>query len=121
MVRDGELPHLRSLMERGVYGKLETLEPTVSPVIWTTIATGKRHEQHGIHDFVRPSDGTEAQRLYSRLDRRVGAFWNFLSDAGQRVHVVGWFVTYPAALDKPDLELSEFDTVVRSFSARPVR
>lgn len=96
MVRDGELPHLRSLMERGTFGKLETLEPTVSPVIWTTIATGRRPEEHGIHGFVRPSKGTEPQRLYSRLDRRVRAFWNVLSDAGQRVHVVGWFVTYPA-------------------------
>ena len=51
MIRHGELPHLRSLMERGTYGKLETLQPTVSPVIWTTIATGKRPEHHGILHF----------------------------------------------------------------------
>lgn len=38
-----------------------------------------------------------------------------------RFYVLQWFVTYPAALDKPDLELSGFDTVVRSFSVRPVR
>jgi len=95
LVRRGELPHIRSLMERGAYGKLETLEPTVSPVIWTTIATGRPPGEHGIDDFVH-DDGANERRLYNRLDRRVRAFWNIFSEAGRQVHVVGWFLTYPA-------------------------
>ena len=96
MVRNGQAPHLRSLMERGVYGKLETIEPNLSPVIWTTIATGKVPEKHGVVDFVEVDPDTGEARLFNRLDRKAKAFWNILSEWGDRVHVVGWFVTYPA-------------------------
>ena len=93
MVRRGELPNLRSLMARGTYGKIETSEPTLSPVVWTTIATGKPPEAHGIQHFVLANPEANQARLYNRLDRKTKAFWNILSDAGQRVHVVGWFLT----------------------------
>ena len=96
MVQEGQLPHLRALMERGVYGKLETLDPTLSPVIWTTIATGKLPEKHGVHHFYLLDPKTREMRLYNSSDRRVRALWNILSDHGLRVHVVGWFLTYPA-------------------------
>ena len=96
MVRRGELPNLRTLMERGAWGTIETSEPTLSPVVWTTIATGKTPEEHGIHHFILTDRDAGQGRLYNRLDRRAKAFWNILSDAGQRVHVVGWFLTYPA-------------------------
>src|SRR5688572_14793998 len=56
MVQRGEMPALRVLMERGVFGKLETLQPTASPIIWTTIATGKGPDEHGIHGFVYKDD-----------------------------------------------------------------
>ena len=38
----GEMPHLQKLVERGVMGELATLTPTLSPVLWNSIATGKR-------------------------------------------------------------------------------
>lgn len=96
LIRQGDLPNLRSLMKHGVYGKLDTIDPTLSPVVWTTIATGKLPDQHGIHHFVRAVGDTGRFRLYNRLDRRVRAFWNILSDGGRKVDVVGWFLTYPA-------------------------
>ena len=40
LLEAGRMPHLRRLMDEGVSASLETLEPTVSPAIWTTIATG---------------------------------------------------------------------------------
>jgi predicted AlkP superfamily pyrophosphatase or phosphodiesterase len=84
---------LAELMEEGAYGLLETTKPTVSPIIWTTIATGKPASEHGIHGFVHGRRGTE---LYSSRDRRTKALWNVLSDFGKRVAVVGWWNTYPA-------------------------
>ena len=49
MLERGELPALRHLMERGRFGLLETLHPTLSPVIWTSIATGKPVAEPEIH------------------------------------------------------------------------
>jgi predicted AlkP superfamily pyrophosphatase or phosphodiesterase len=90
----GQLPHLSALMARGVSGELATLTPTLSPVIWTSIATGKPSAEHGIHHFVRrgPRGGP---RLVTSAERRTEALWNMLSDYGRRVAVVGWWITYP--------------------------
>lgn len=38
--RRGELPELRALARRGVQAELATVEPTNSPTVWTSIATG---------------------------------------------------------------------------------
>lgn len=93
LVRQGRLPVLAGLMQRGAYGRLETVEPTVSPLIWTTIATGVPPEQHGIEDFVRTVDG--ADRLYTNADRKAAAFWDALGAAGRTSFVVGWWMTFP--------------------------
>jgi hypothetical protein len=97
LLREGRLPEMAALMERGTFGKLGSLRPTVSPVIWTTIATGKPKEEHGILGFTRrdPS-GPGGQHPYSSSDRKTKAFWDILGDAGRRVNIIGWWATYPA-------------------------
>jgi predicted AlkP superfamily pyrophosphatase or phosphodiesterase len=93
--QEGALPNLTKLMGEGYAGKLETLEPTLSPVIWTTIATGKKPEQHGITDFFF-TDAAGERHLFTSIHRRSKAFWNILSDAGRTCHVDGWWCTWPA-------------------------
>ena len=94
MVDAGEMPALASLMERGVYGNLRSLEPAQkSPAIWTTMATGKSPDEHGITTFVdRNKDGS----LLTGNQRKVPALWNILSGVDRTVGVVGWLVTWPA-------------------------
>jgi hypothetical protein len=93
--QQGVLPNLTKLMGEGYAGRLETLEPTLSPVIWTTIATGKKPEQHGITDFFF-TDAAGERHLFTSVHRRSKAFWNILSEAGQTCHVDGWWCTWPA-------------------------
>ncbi len=50
LVGEERLPVLTRLMREGSFGRLETLVPTFSPVIWTTVATGKLPKKHGIED-----------------------------------------------------------------------
>jgi len=100
MIASGRLPTLARLMRDGVFGALEVTKPTLSPIIWTSIATGSTSRKHGIRGFVHgeqkttDSEGRPAV-LYSSNDRRVKAFWNIVSDAGRRVHTIGWWLTYP--------------------------
>ena len=69
MMRNGNLPVLKALMERGAYGILETRQPTSSPILWTTIATGKLPQKHGIKGFVHKEiKGTRP--LYTNADRK---------------------------------------------------
>lgn len=49
----GELPGVARLVESGVSGNLATLEPQLSPMLWTSIATGKMSYHHGVPGFTK--------------------------------------------------------------------
>jgi Type I phosphodiesterase / nucleotide pyrophosphatase len=124
LIARGELPHFKALRDRGAWGPLETLRPTLSPAIWTSVVTGKIPRRHGVRDFaVRRLRGVDdplpdlrllnrlgLHFLLARLDaagqvfrapvtsltRRVPAFWNIASAQGSPVSVVNWWATWPA-------------------------
>lgn len=48
----GRLPNLQRLADRGMFSKLETTFPSMSPVAWSTFATGVQPAKHGIYDFL---------------------------------------------------------------------
>lgn len=90
---EGKLPHLKAIAERGVTEVLRTRYGS-SPVIWTTIATGRQSRVHGITGFTVPTERGETP-VGSTL-RRVPALWNMASAAGLRVAVVSWWASWPA-------------------------
>lgn len=94
LIHSGEMPFLKSLMERGSYGLLETTDPTASPIIWTTVATGKSARRHGIEGFLKVNSGG-VQELFTNSDRQTKALWNILSDYRKSVATIGWWMTYP--------------------------
>jgi Flp pilus assembly protein TadD/arylsulfatase A-like enzyme len=91
----GRMPNLLRLVNTGVSSNLLSITPMLSPVIWTSIATGVEPPRHGILDFLAPSSSGESEPVTSRA-RRVPALWEILSDAGARVGVTGWWATWPA-------------------------
>ena len=92
----GRMPHLRRLVESGCSGPIATLHPAYSPMLWTSIATGKRPYQHGIHGFVEPTpDGRDIQPI-TNLSRRAKAVWNILNQNDLRGVVIGWWPSHPA-------------------------
>jgi hypothetical protein len=92
LLRQGRLPALASLIRRGSYGTLETIPGAVSPALWTSIATGKTIEKHGIREFLKAKNPPV---FYTSADRRTKAFWNICTDQKRKVHAVGWFVSFP--------------------------
>ena len=95
LVRTGRMPAFRRLIEEGATGPLRSMEPSASPALWTSVATGVGPERHGIHGFVVPSGGTDVRPVTSGM-RRAPAFWNILGEHGHSAGVVGWLVTWPA-------------------------
>jgi len=99
LMDQGRMPHLKALAERGTAGLLETFQPTFSPVVWTSIATGMRPEQHGILFFsqVGPDGKPLPNGLpYTSNCRKVPAIWNIAGEHGREVLDVGWWVSWPA-------------------------
>lgn len=91
--KQGRLPHLRALAQRGAKSQL-TPVADISPVIWTSFVTGVKPNRHGITDFLLPTD--QGDIPVSSSVRRVPAIWNMLTTVERRVAVIGWWASWPA-------------------------
>ncbi len=92
----GAMPVLAALVAEGRGGVLETEQPPLSPLLWTTMMTGVSPLEHRILDFTRHHPETGAREPITSDERRVPAIWNMVSDAGGEVAVLGLWATYPA-------------------------
>ncbi len=92
--QQGALPFLTRLCQSGVSGHLATLWPMLSPMLWTSIATGKHAWKHGVCGFIEPSPTGGVQPV-SQFSRRTKAFWNILQQNGLRCHLLGWWPSHP--------------------------
>jgi hypothetical protein len=118
-----KLPAYKHLVQNGVHGHLATLSPTVSPPIWTTLATGHPPLRHGVGGFTNyaypgmkygvsvfrcptrmmlreifvslESRGFGSSRPLGPSHRKVRAIWNIASDMNIDVGIVGWRYTWP--------------------------
>ncbi len=96
LLERGLMPSLGRLIEQGVMGNLASMEPMISPMLWTSIATGKRPEKHGILGFIEPDADNRCVRPFTSTSRRCKALWNILSQSGLESQVTGWFAGHPA-------------------------
>lgn len=96
MIADGKMPNLEKMMADGVHGNVSTLNPVLSPTLWTSIGTGKRPYKHGIHGFSEPTPDGKAIRPITNTNRKTKAVWNMLNQVGKKCNVVGWWPSHPA-------------------------
>jgi predicted AlkP superfamily phosphohydrolase/phosphomutase len=115
----GELPHFSKLRESGSYHRLGTSTPAMSPVAWSSFATGADASRHGIFDFLSRDPKTYLPRLSSstvygearffklgpwriptkkggvRFLRKGESFWKTLGDYGVFSTVLRVPITFP--------------------------
>ena len=96
LIERGAMPNLSGLMNRGVMGNLASMEPMVSPMLWNSIATGKRADKHGILGFVEPDPDQRSIRPFTSTSRRCKAIWNIFTQCGLESQVVAWYAGHPA-------------------------
>ncbi|MGH9750834.1 MAG: tetratricopeptide repeat protein [Candidatus Polarisedimenticolia bacterium] len=119
LIAAGKLPHIGRLAREGVRGRLRSITPMLSPVIWTSIATGVLPGRHGIIDFLATA-GPQGDRVpVTSTLRKTPAIWNILSDRGVSVGVVGWWATYPA--ERVDGFIVSDRVAYQLFGAHPAR
>jgi len=93
---DGRMPNWTRLIGEGYQARLHSDLPLLSPILWTTAATGVGPDRHRILDFQEVDPKTGAKVPISGHSRAVPAVWNVASAAGRTVGVVGWWATHPA-------------------------
>ncbi|MDP6058269.1 MAG: alkaline phosphatase family protein [Pirellulaceae bacterium] len=116
---EGLLPNLAALAEQGTYQKLGTTCPPLSPVAWSSFATGANPGKHNIFDFIRRDPSTYLPAISSvhiaepRRKVRLGPyevplsrpsitqlrkskpFWTVLGEAGIFSAVIRVPITFP--------------------------
>lgn len=95
-IQAGIMPNLAALARDGRSGVLTTIQPPLSPLVWTTEMTGVSPLEHGILDFTRFHPRTGEREPIPRGERRVPAVWNMASAAGRSVAIFGMWATWPA-------------------------
>jgi hypothetical protein len=123
MLARGEMPELARLLARGAHGRLTAEPERIPAIVWTTVATGRGPEAHGIQSAgarrlagmrtavsLDSAGGRFASALGTATDllritrtgpptsvlRGVKTFWNVAAERGLRVGVVNWWATWPA-------------------------
>ena len=96
LMDEGKMPNVQKLVKNGVMGNMATLFPSLSPMLWTTIATGKRPYKHGIYGFSEPTPDGKAIQPMTNLSRKCKAIWNILNQHDKKSIVVGWWPSNPA-------------------------
>ncbi len=116
---EGKLPNLARLKEEGTYARLRTTTPAISPVAWSSFATGCGPSKHNIFDFLgrdprtylpglssarigRPRRRLALGKAFVPLSRpeirglrRSVSFWKILGEKGIASTVLRVPVTFP--------------------------
>ncbi len=96
LMDQGLMPNLKRLVDEGTAGILMSRPVTNSPIIWTTIATGKKREEHGIVGFFSDGQGHQGRTPYTSADRQCAALWNIMGMEDRTVCTLGWWASWPA-------------------------
>ena len=117
MISRREMPRMAALLKSGARGRMRVEPERVPALVWTTIATGRAPEDHGILPAgarripLPPGDESRLVRMAGtardllRLTRTrppsavlkgVKPFWSVASEKRLRVGVVNWPATWPA-------------------------
>ncbi len=96
LLDSGMMPNLSKMIKEGIMGNLSTLYPSFSPMLWTSIITGKRPYKHGILGFIEPEPSGCGIRPITNISRKTRALWNIMTLNGLKSAVVGWWPSHPA-------------------------
>ncbi len=125
LMEQGRMPHFNALKNQGSWGLLKTIPPALSPVVWTSMATGVSPEHHGILDFWVASRVSGNRIPITSNIRQAPALWNILSESDLSSIFVGFWGTWPAervkgamVSDRVAYQLFRYDTIEEEESRK---
>ncbi|MDD3626428.1 MAG: alkaline phosphatase family protein, partial [bacterium] len=123
LFEEDKMPNLKRMCLEGSYGKLISERPPISPIVWTSIFTGKRREKHNILGFYSNKSELKARRVWEILHHHntsVGTFGLFLTSPPEKTYnftIPNWIrkdkSTYP-----PEYHFVQHWEHIRPFTLR---
>lgn len=91
----GKLPNIKKYVERGACREdlvMLGAMPTITPPLWTTLATGAYPETHGITCFWRQSKESLDEIMYAfdSIGCKAEQLWNIFAESGKKTLVWHW-------------------------------
>lgn len=104
MVDEGKLPNIKKLIESGSAREdlvILGANPTITPPMWTTMATGAYPATHGITCYwnQHPTDLSRFESAFDSTKVQAEQVWNCLVEAGKKVLVWTWPCAWPPSSD----------------------
>ena len=96
LLAKGLMPNLKKVIDNGVYGNMSTMNPPFSPMLWSSVATGKTPDKHGVLGFIEVTPDRKAIRPVTVNSRKSRALWNIFHNQGMKSNLVGWWPSFPA-------------------------
>ena len=91
-----DLPVLRGLMEKGVYGPLKSTDPPITIPAWTSMVTSKNPGRLGLYGIRNRLDYSYEKMIFANsLLVKEDTLWDILSRRGKKVALLGVPQTYP--------------------------
>ncbi|HXG95462.1 MAG TPA: alkaline phosphatase family protein [Blastocatellia bacterium] len=111
LMKAGLMPRLKTFIDEGVRGWLETTIPPITPTAWVSWMTGKNPGKHGVFEFLlrRRGSGKLPDMPVSSRARDGLPFWDILAAHGKRGIVTNMPCTYPPVMAN-GLMVSDFLT-----------
>ncbi len=92
----GQLPNLERLMARGMAGRLRSCDPPITVPAWSVMMSSKDPGTLGIYGFRNRADYSYDKMAFATGNSvREPRVWDYLSQAGKQVIVLGVPGTYP--------------------------
>ena len=109
LVREGKMPNLKKLMDRGACRDdlmMLGANPTITPPMWATLATGAYPMTHGIMDYNLSAEDDKDITIGAFSSRFLKAepLWNVTAEEGKKTLVMHWpGGSFPPTSDSPNL------------------
>lgn len=88
-----QLPTFSRFLAEGAHAEMEVTTPIMSPIVWTTLASGYPADVHGVGGWTNGRG-----KSFTGADVRVERLWDAASAAGHTSLVSGWLMTWPASI-----------------------
>ncbi|MGD2142107.1 MAG: alkaline phosphatase family protein [Candidatus Bathyarchaeota archaeon] len=92
----GKLPNFKGLIDKGVYGRLESSDPPITIPAWTVMASSRSPGVLGLYGFRHRRDNSYKD-IWIASSRRVREkrIWDYVSNAGGKSCIVAVPPSYP--------------------------
>lgn len=92
----GQMPNISRLMDQGLWGSLESVNPPITVPAWACMMSGYDPGQLGIYGFRNRKDYSyNGYSIANASAIKVDRVWDVLSRAGKQVILLGVPQTYP--------------------------